>query len=407
MNGRHILLLGAGAAALLGGVGGAQAKEGTAAATPNLHITHHLRVDGSSDLRGVVRARSGLHVTAGLTTDTLSASGPVQLSGILTVSGQITAAGLNTGGGGVTTGGSIQGSSLSVSGDASVGGNLLLTKTLTANDVSVGSGGLQASAISAGNINSSGTISASSFNTGGALTAGSITDSGSLTAGSGTFSRLSISTGGSVNFNNASISGVAGLSLTGNATLSSLQITTPSSGGAGGTQPFLITQNGQTASLSVSPAAVLTVGGAGLATPTLTVSGNASLGGTLTTSHIVDGSRLTLDAPTVATTNDLEIQSTGNLRLDSNGATTAVHILGNHDTRGQCSVTAPGPPGIGTCGVSFVDPYGSAPIVVVTPTNLDPSFVTGFSVQSSSGGFTIRFTTLTAGTVTFNYVVEG
>jgi hypothetical protein len=395
MNGKRLLLTSVIAAFLLSAEGGAEAKGNKTTTVSNLHIQKHLRVDGSSDLRGDVRARSGLHVTAGTFTDTIDTTGPVQIGGLLDVAGVTTTAGLSAGQDGVTTTGPVQGGSLTLSGDAKVGGSLQVSKTLSAS-------GLQASAINAD-----------------ALTAGSITSRGPVTANTGTFSTLTVAPGGAVNFNNASITGVAGLSLTGNANLTSVQINTQTVGGSGGTQALTINQGGQTSSLSVAGNGILTVAGAGLAASALTVTNNSvvggtlavtsnlSVGGALTTTRLTTTSALTLDAPTVSTTGNLEVGTSGNLQLDGNGSSAAAHLMGNHDTRGQCVVTVSGDSNVKTCSITFFHAYGSTPIVVAAPSGSDPSLVTGYTVVASSGGFTVRFTTSGAGTVVFNYIVQG
>jgi len=393
MNGKRLVLTSVIAAFLLSG--GAEAKGNKASTVSNWHIQKHLRVDGSSDLRGAVRARSGLHVTAGTFTDTLDTTGPVQIGGPLDVAGVTTTAGLSAGQDGVTTTGPVQGDSLTLSGDAKVGGSLQVSKTLTTS-------GIQ-----------SATINADS------LTAGSITSRGPVTANTGTVSTLTVAPGGAVNFNNASITGVAGLSLTGNANLTSLQINSQAAGGSDGTQALTINQGGQTSSLSVATSGILTVAGAGLATSALTVTNNGvvggtlavtsnlSVGGALTATRLTATSALTVDAPTVSITGNLEVGTTGNLQLDGNGSSAAAHLTGNHDTRGQCSVTVSGDGSVKTCSITFFRAYNSTPVVVVAPSGSDPSLVTGYAVAATTGGFTVRFTTSGSGSVTFNYIVQG
>lgn len=390
------LMLGA---VLLAGTGEAVAASSPDSTVRNQHVQRHLRVDGASDLRGSVRARSGLRVTVGLTTDRLHSTGPVTMDGILRVAGIVTAGGLNTGANPITTTGALQGGTLalsggaSIAGDTSFAGNLSVGRTLTAGSVSLGSGSLQA-----------GFVNANTINSGGAVTAGSITSSGAVTAGSGTFASLTVAPGGTVNFNNAAVSG---LTLTGNASLSSLRIASGSAGGINGTQALIISQAGQTTSLSVDSFGILTVAGAGLSTPALTVSNNASVGGTLTTNRIASGSQLVLSAPSVATTGNLSLSANGDLLLNNTGSSVASHILGNHDTRGQCTATVSAG-STSTCGVIFTDPYSSTPIVVVSPSGTDPTVVSGFSVQAFAGGFTIYSTGGMPGTnVTFSYIVQG
>jgi hypothetical protein len=132
--------LAAGVLAIGPGVGAARAG-----AIPQQHIKHHLRVDGTSDLRGNVTARSGLRVTDGLATDFLTSTGPVQFGGTLTIAGAASADGLNGGTGLIVTTGGLQGGTLVVSGDATLGGGLTVNKRVAATGVDVGAGGLSVS----------------------------------------------------------------------------------------------------------------------------------------------------------------------------------------------------------------------------------------------------------------------
>ncbi|HEX8919065.1 MAG TPA: hypothetical protein VF898_11225, partial [Chloroflexota bacterium] len=178
-----------------------------------------------------------------------------------------------------------------------------------------------------------------------------------------------------------------------------------SAGGINGTQALTITQNGQTASLSVASGGLLTVGGS-LSTPALSVINDATVGGTLTTGKIANSSQVAINTPKVVLSSTLEVSSGGIVQLDANGSNAAAHMMGNRDTRGQCTITAGGS-GTETCGITFSRPYSTAPLVVVSPTGSDPSVVTGFAVQSGTTGFVITFNTSRAATVTFNYMVEG
>ncbi|MGI8825906.1 MAG: hypothetical protein ACR2JC_09715 [Chloroflexota bacterium] len=391
MNRKRLLLAGL-VAACVGS--GASLSNVDARSIPRQHITGHLRVDGPSDLRGRVRVRGGLQVTAGLSTDTLSASGPAQIGGTLNVTGALTANGVNAGAGSIATTASLQGGSLTVGGDATVGGGLTVSRRVTTNGADIGAGGLHVG----------GALDASSGSFSGAVNASSITAGGTVRAQAGTFDRLAVTPGGTINFNNASITGVAGISLTGNATLSSLQITTAGGGGAGGVQALNITQAGRTSSLSVDNAGALAVGGAGLTTPSLYVANNVTVNGVVSTAQIQTTSRLTLNAPQVLAAKDLLIPSQGNLVLYTD-ATGAAHVAGNHDSRGTCTVNA-SPSGLNGCNVLFQRTYGGTPIVVVTPTGGAPGLVTGYSVQSGPTGFTIYFTVSQTAGVTFNYMVQ-
>jgi hypothetical protein len=386
MVGRRMPLVAAGALLLMGGTGLTQAASGNVTYR-SLHLNRGLRVDGKSDLRNHVWARSGLKVTAGLTSDTLKVSGPARLGGILDVAGMLTA-------GGVTTAGSIQAAGgLNVAGDIVLGGNVNVGKTLTAAGENLNGGSLQAGAITAGSLNASGQVTGNSFST-----------NGSVSAGVGHFASLAVTPGGSVNFNNASISG---LNLNGTATLSSLQLSNTAAGGTNGFQILSIAQAGKTASLSVGSAGVLRVAGTGLGANSLSISGDASVGGTLTAGTITSTSTLTLSAPNVLATGNLSVGPNGDLQLNNTATGAASHILGNRDTRGTCTAGATMTPVVNTCTVSFINAYPSAPVAVVTPTNIDPGMVTGYTVATSSSSLTIRFTTATSTTVTFNYVVEG
>src|SRR5947209_9977176 len=122
------------AAALLAA---ANVPSADAATVPNQHVQHHLRVDGSSDLRGRVTARSGLRVTAGLTTDSLNVTGPSQLGGTLSVAGTLTSTGLNAGAGAIVTTGYLQGGGLTVSGDGTFGGGITVSKRVNANGIDI------------------------------------------------------------------------------------------------------------------------------------------------------------------------------------------------------------------------------------------------------------------------------
>ena len=151
---KHGLIAGLAAALLLGGLSGAEARSDAAPTTfQGVHVRNHLRVDGSSDLRGTVRARSGLNVTAGLSADSLSTTGPATVGGVLKVAGAATSDGLNAGAGAISTSGALQGGSLTLGGDATVGGSVQVARTLTAGGLSLGGGGLQAGSITTGSIN--------------------------------------------------------------------------------------------------------------------------------------------------------------------------------------------------------------------------------------------------------------
>lgn len=362
------------AAALLGAMNVPYAH---AATVPNQHVRRHLRVDGSSDLRGRVTARSGLRVTAGLTTDSLSVTGPTQLGGTLSVAGTVTSTGLNAGSGAIATTGSLQGGGLTVSGDGTFGGGITVSKRVNANGIDIGAGGLHV----AGDV---------------AVTGGVTTDnlaaSGNLTATNGTFRSLTVSPGGSVNFNNAAITGVSGINLTGNANLTTLQINAPSNQTA-----LTVTQNGKSVPIGVGTGGNLNVGGAGL-TVQNDLAANAATFKTVSTPFISSGTSIVLDTPAVGTSHILNVG--GNLTLLGSG-----HLIGNRDTRGTCTVNATSGT-LNSCSVAFTTAYSSPPVVVVTPTGGAPGLVTNYSVTSGTGGLSIYFNVSQPAAVTFNYIVE-
>lgn len=341
-----------------------------AATVSRQHVRGRLTVDGASDLHGVVRARGGLRVTAGLNTDSLTVTGPATTNG------------LNAGAGAITTSAALQGGSLSVAGDAGVGGGLTVTR-----------------GVSAGWLHVTGPLDSVSAAVTGALSAGSISTQGAVTGGSATFNALNVSPGGSINFNNASITGVSGLTLGGSASLSSLQLA-PAAGAAA----LTITQGGKSGSLLLDANGTLTVSGTDLTVQKDLQTTNALVNGTILTSNVSSTSTLTLHAPTVTTSQNLDVGSGGNLKL-IDGSNGGAHLVGNRDSRGTCTMSA-NAGSVNTCSISFSRPYGAVPIVVVTPVGSAPGLVTGFSVQSGMGGFSILFTVTQAASVSFNYMVQ-
>lgn len=375
------------ALALAGIIGTGTAQ---AAHVPNQYIDHHLRVGGATDFKGRVFAQQGLRVRHGLNIDTLTALGSAQIGGSMAVAGTLTSNGLNGGAGAISTTGALQAGSLTLSGAATVTGGLTVNGTSTLQGANIGAGGLQVSGPlnATGGLQVTGTINASNgLQVNGALSAGSGSFNGAIAAPTATFTHLAIASGGTVDFGGATLTNV-NLS----STATSLTLQSASEGGTNGFHPLTITQAGKTATLSVSSAGYLTVNGVGLAAATAGISGNLSAG-SLTTSTITSPNAITLDAPTVMTT--------GNFKVGGSG-----HLLGTHDMRGTCTAGA-STSIVNSCQVGFSQAYGAPPIVVVTPTNVDPAVVTGWSVQSSTGGFTISFRVSSAGTYTFNYIVEG
>jgi len=364
-----------------------------AANVPNMYVQHHLRVNGATDFKGRTFAQQGLRVRHGINADTLTLLKGAQIGGSLAVAGPLTSNGLNAGAGAILTTGVVQGGSLTLSGGATVTGSLTVAGNTALQAVSVGNGGLQVS----------GPFQASGGSFTGTLTASGAAFSGPIAAPNATFTHLSIANGGTVDFGGATLTNVK---LATNA--SSLMLQSNSAGGTNGYQPLTITQAGKTASLSVASNGLLTISASGLTTPTLNVGGGLSAGaltvnGTATASTLTAG---TLNANTVnsasgLTLNTAQITTQAYLNMGGNA-----RIIGNKDMRGTCSASA-SINGVNTCQVAFTGNFSAPPVVVATPVGVDPAQVTGYSVQSSTGGFTISFRVSTAGNYTFNYIVEG
>ncbi|MGH2447159.1 MAG: hypothetical protein ACRDFS_00925 [Chloroflexota bacterium] len=365
-------------------IGGWSASGAEAHAIPHLHILGQLRVDGVTDLHGHLRVRRGMKVTDGIITDNLTASGPVAIGGSLAVTGAASSNGLNAGGGAVTTTGALQGGSLAITGNSSVAGSLSVTS-----NASVG-GGLQLS----------GDLQGSTASFSGGLAAGAIS-SPAISSDSGTFTRLNVPAGGTVNFSNASVQGL-NLSTVG---LNSLSISNGQAGGPGGRQALTISQAGQTASLSVAQGNLLTVAGGGLGTPSLDVLNNAQIGGQLTVGKLYNPTDLLLLGPTVSTAGNLAVGAGGNFVLEGNG-NNQTHIISDHDTSGQCSAPAATTGTTLSCSVTFSKAYASAPNIVASPAGNDPTFITGYSVQSGTAAFTIYFRVSHTGTAVFDWMAQ-
>ncbi|MDQ2743423.1 MAG: hypothetical protein M3Z66_14180 [Chloroflexota bacterium] len=388
MYGKRTILSFASATILLIGAGGTV----SAGSIPHQHIRGKLRVDGNSDLRGVVRARSGLNVTNGITTDSLTASGPAQVGGILTVSGATTTNGLNAGGGTIATTGALQGGSLAISGNATVSGTLNTSGALSAASASIGGGGLNVTGALQGNGASFNTLTTRAFIDNGAFSAASLSTNGSLSANSGSFNSLVVQSGGSVNFNGATLSNAGGLDLSNaNLNVASLHV------GNGG---LTIEQSGRTNVLSVNGSGLLTTSGG------LNVGQDLTVQGTLSTRSISSLTGIAVTSPSLTVQGALSVGNGGNLQLNTTSGIGPSHLIGNADTRGQCTAGA-GTGGNNTCHVTFATGYSGTPVVVVTPVGGDPSLVTGYVVSVNQYGFTITFSVKQATTVTFNYLVEG
>lgn len=339
---------------------------------------------------------------------------------------------------GTLQGTTISGTTLTLAGAATVGGTLNASGRITGNGLDAGSGGLT----------TTGNISA------GGVTATSITDSGALTAGSMKVTGAIDLSGATVNFTGATVTGLtnAGGGGIGGAT----QVSQLTVGNATGTTPsFYLAGNGRTIPISVNTAGDVVV-------PSLATQGNLTVGGSLTVAGTSSLNVSSITAPPATGTTTAgpfaltasSIALTGNTTLTGNatinGTTTlngnndlvlasaaststtgatASHIDGNRDVDGVVSVAVQpagtGPsPAVQTTTVTFVRPYSTQPIVVVTPTG-DPApgqpyapkvWVTLVPSTTTTGqyvGFTINYqnaatSAAAAGyNVGFNYHVIG
>jgi hypothetical protein len=338
----------------------------------------------------------------------------------------------------------ISGTTLTLAGAATVGGTLNASGRITGNGLDAGSGGLT----------TTGNVSA------GGITASSITDSGALTAGSMRVTGTVDLSGATVNFANATVTGLSGGGSTGGGatqfsqlTVGNATSTTPAFylAGNGRTVPITVNSSGDIAVQSLATQGNLTVGGnlsvlgtsslnvgsitaptaTGTTSPgpfTLTASSIGLTGNTTVTGNAtVTGTTSLNGTTTLNGSNDLVL---GTAAATSTTAATAAHLDGNRDVAGVVSVAVPvggtGPtPAVQSTTVTFVRPYTSQPIVVVTPTG-DPApgqpyapkvWVTLVPSTTTTGqytGFTINYqnaATTTAASqgynVGFNYHVIG
>jgi hypothetical protein len=392
-----------------------------------LHVKKNLTVYGNQYTHGKYEVYNGLTVRAGglkvgsggITTDVLSVGGQLNAASA-SISGNLATGNLQAQ--------NISGSSLTVSGATTLGGALTTSGKITANGVDAGTSGLTTSgSVTAGSVNA-GTVSAT-----GAVTSGSVATSG-------------LRVTGTVDFTGATLTGfnVPG----GN--LPSLTVGNP----AATTAPLSISENSKTATIGVDTAGALVTGP--LQAASLSTTGNVTVGGNLTingTSSNLTVSSLT--APNTANTttpgaftvtgNPINLQGnvnvTGTTTLSAgsdlvltsaaaNGSTpgSASHINAgsDKDVAGQVAISVPANATAGhdvTSSVTFVQPYSSAPIVVITPVG-DPEtnsltapkyWVTTASTTSNNTtvftGFTVHYAPAVDATgaygVTFNYHVIG
>lgn len=443
----------------------------------NLTVNNVLHVNKNESVYGRLYAHGGLQVlnaglqvkrgslsvtNGGIKTDSLESTGPVSAPSA-TISGNVTA-------GGLSTTGALSAGSLALTGAATVGSTLTAAGAITGNGLSAGTG-----AISGGSLTTTGDI------TGANITAhGNLSTTGTFAASAANFGNLTAT--GSVNFTNATvtglnISGLGSLSL-GNPSASTAPLNLSENGrtvqvgvdntGAltaptisaqvGNFQalvlgsststaiPLVLTENGKSANVGVDSSGNLT-------TSNLLVSGTATLNnlvlngtnGGLTTGVVtapsvtgttnpgpltITGNGITLigattvNGPANVTGN---LTASNNLTLSAAGATStapasASHIIGNSDVAGTATVNVPvgsSPASPASQSVTFVSPYSTPPVVVVTPTQdasqgsgQEPSiWVTDNVVGSATTGFTIHVAPSAATTavypVTFNYQVVG
>jgi hypothetical protein len=399
-----------------------------------LTVTDVLRVQKNQSVYGRDYAHGGLQVWKGLT---VTSGGETADS--LDVKGALSAAS-GTFSGNVQTGtlqtGAMNGTTLALSGAATVGGALTSAGKVTGNGLDGGSGGLTTT----GAISGAG-LTVSSIADSGALTAGSITSNGPITAGQAAFGNLQVS--GSVNFTNATVTGLTASNINLNgATLSSLNVGSTSNSAA----PFLLNANGKSIALGVNGNGSLTadslalnsglsVGGSSTFNGAAAFTGNLSVAGSggVTTGVLqaptASGSTvpgtLSLIGGTIALNGNVQHSGTTSLLNGSDlnfstGNGTATHITTNQDAdvAGRITLNASGSNTEQTATVSFIEPYGSQPYVVVTPTG-DPNpggaapkvWVTVTSSGSKWTSFTLHYLVPTgtayAGQIIFNYHVFG
>lgn len=399
-----------------------------------LTVTDVLRVNKNQSVYGRQYAHGGLQVWKGLTVtnggvtaDSLSVKGALSAASA-TLSGNLQTGTLQVG--------TMNGSTLALTGAATIGGALNAAGRITGNGLDAGTGGLTTT----GNVAGTG-FSASSITDSGALSAGSVSTSGALSAGSAAFGSLQVA--GNVNFTGATVTGLNLGSLNlGGSTLSSLNVGNTSNS----TAPFNLSSNGKTIALGVNGNGALTTDSLAVNSG-LTVGGNATLagnlalggGGGLTTSLVtaanasgtstpgplvLNGSTITLNGNVVHNGNTMLGQGKDLNFTTGSGAATHITAGGDTDVAGTLTVsptsnTASANPDIRSTQYNFVEPYTSAPVVVVTPASnpaqgvLIPAVWVSLNVNSSNQytGFILHFQTAATvanpSTVTFNYHVIG
>jgi hypothetical protein len=406
-----------------------------------LTVTNVLRVNKNQSVYGRQYAHGGLQVwkgvtvtnggmtvtSGGVTADTLS------VKGALSAASATLAGNLQTG---TLQSGAINGSTLALTGAATVGGVLNSAGRITGNGIDAGSGGLTTT----GNVAGAG-FSASSITDSGALSAGSLTTSGSLSAGSAAFNNLQV--GGTVNFTNATITGLNLSSLNlGASNLSSLTLGNTSSSSA----PLNLGANGKTIPVGVNSNGALTIDNLAV-NSSVAIGGNASVAGNLVVGGTgglnssvltaptpsgsstpgalaLTGSTITLNGNVVHNGNTTLAQGKDLILSTGSGVATHLTATGDTDVAGTLSVTPPANvtspgPAVATVQYNFIEPYTSAPNVVVTAAGNPlqgaqvPAVWVTLNVNSSSQytGFIVHYqvpsTGATPATVTYNYHVIG
>jgi hypothetical protein len=381
-----------------------------------LTVTDVLRVNKNQSVYGRQYAHGGLQVWKGMTVT----SGGVTADS-LNVKGALSAASATLSGNlqtGTLQAGTMNGSTLALTGAATIGGVLNAAGRITGNGLDAGTGGLTTT----GNIAGAG-FSASSITDSGVLSAGSVTTSGALSAGSAAFGSLQVA--GNVNFTGATVTGLnlSNLNL-GGSTLTSLNVGSTSNSAA----PFNLSANGKTIALGVNGSGALTtdslvLGGAGGLTTSLVTAANAS--GTTTPGPLaLTGSTITLSGNVQHNGNTTFGQGKDLIFTTGSGAATHVTAGGDTDVAGTLTVSPSSSsvstnPDVRTVQYNFVEPYTSAPVVVVTPTSnpaqgsLIPAVWVTLNVNSSNQytGFILHYQTSSTvanpSAVTYNYHVIG
>lgn len=347
-------------------------KMKTYTAPGNLTVKGVLRVNKNNSIYGRFYAHGGAQVWQGLTirsgvlkTDALEVTGPgPALFQSATIANNLQA-------GAITT------TTISATGAATIGGRL------TANGVDAGAGGL----VTTGNIQ------------GAALTASSITDtgalgvSGPLTGSSGTFGNLKAT--GVVDFSGAEVRGLSPSG--GSGTFGQLNV-----GNTGSTNPPLtVIANNKQAQIGVNSGGALQVSPDLAVTGSLSAAGNAAFGGTLT----VGGGTGFNGGTTIGNGSDLAFTA------PSAGGASHVLANGDRDVAGIVRVGVSATPNGETIStVTYKKPYGTEPIVVLTPAS-DPGAGSRFWARpvGNFSGFDVHYVTGSGGSgeVAFYYHVIG